>query len=89
MARILDSELDLTFLVPVRGGFELAFSDPLGVKLNYAFNFKIVRDVEFFQSCQDCKEFVPSLGVEPDFTAQVLHRLYFGSNNFFPTFVVG
>jgi hypothetical protein len=85
---ILNRELDLAFLVPVRGGFQFALFDPLGIKLNNTFNFKVVRDVEFFQSCQDCKEFVPSLGVEPDLTAQVLHRLYLGSNNFFPAFIV-
>jgi len=85
---ILKRELDLTFLVPVRGRFKFTFSDPLGIELNNTFNLKVVGDVEFFQSCQDCKEFVPSLGVEPDLTAQVLHRLCLDSNNFFPTFIV-
>jgi hypothetical protein len=88
LAGILKGKLDLSFLVPVGGGFQLAFPDPLGIKLNNTFNLKVVGDVEFFQSYQDCKEFVPSLGVEPDFTAQVLHRLHLGSNDFFPVFIV-
>ena len=85
---ILKCKLDLTFLVPVRGGFQFAFSDPLGIELNDTFNLKVVGDVEFFQSYQDCKEFVPSLGVEPDFTAQVIHRFCLESNDFFPIFIV-
>ncbi len=88
LAWILECKLDLAFLVPVGRGFQLAFSDPLGIKLNNTFNLKVVGDVEFFQSYQDCKEFVPSLGVEPDFTAQVLHRFCFNPNNFFPVFIV-
>ena len=66
---ILNRELDFPILVPVRRGFEFTFSDPLSIELNNTFYFKIIRDIEFFQSCQDCEEFVPSLGVEPDFTA--------------------
>jgi len=85
---VLKRELDLTFFVPVRGGFQFAFSDPLGIELNDTFNLKVVGDVEFFQSYQDCKEFVPSLGVEPDFTAQVIHRFCLESNDFFPIFIV-
>jgi hypothetical protein len=60
---ILEGKFDLTLLIPVRRGFKLTFPDPLGIELNDTFNLKVVGDVEFFQSCQDCKEFVPSLGV--------------------------
>lgn len=88
LAGILDREFYLTFLVPVRRGLELAVLDPLGIQLNNGFDFKVVRDVEFFQSCQDCKEFVPSLGVEPDFTAQILHCFHLGSDNFFPVLII-
>ncbi len=66
---ILEGKLNLSFLIPVRGGFQFTLSDPFGIQLNDGFNFKVVRDVEFFQSYQDCKEFVTSLGVEPDLTA--------------------
>ena len=69
LAGILKRELNLAFLVPLRGRIEFAFSDPFGVELNDGFDFKVVRDLEFLQSCQDCEEFVPSLGVEPDLTA--------------------
>jgi len=85
---ILEGELNLTFLIPVRRGFEFALSDPFCIQLNNTFDFKVVRDVEFFQSYQDCKEFVTSLGVEPDLTAQILHRFNLGSDDFFPIFIV-
>jgi hypothetical protein len=56
----------------------------LGIILNDAFDFEVVRNVEFFQSGPDCKEFVPSLGVEPDFAPQVLHRFGLDAHNMFP-----
>ena len=55
LTRILYSEFDLSFPVPLRTGFQLAFPDPLGVKLNDTHDFKVVLDIEFFQSCQDCE----------------------------------
>jgi len=60
---ILKGELDFSVFVPVRRWIEFTFPDPLCIELNNTFNFKVVRDVEFFQSYQDCKEFVPSLRV--------------------------
>jgi hypothetical protein len=55
LAWILDSEFDLSVLVPVTAGFELSFLDPLCVELDDAQDFKFMLDVEFFQSCQDCE----------------------------------
>jgi hypothetical protein len=56
----------LKILVPVGIDFEFSLPDPLGIILNDAFDFKLMLDVEFFQSGPDCKKFVPSLGIEPD-----------------------
>ena len=53
LAGILNGELDTKFFVPVRVDGKLAFADPLGVEVVDAFNFEVVLDVEFFQSCQD------------------------------------
>jgi hypothetical protein len=53
LAGILDGELDLQVLVPVGTGLELALPDPLGIVLVNVLDFKLVRYVEFFQSCQD------------------------------------
>ena len=84
LAGILNREFHLQFLVPLGIDLQLSFPDPLGIILNDALNFKIVGDVEFFQSGPDCKEFVSSLRIEPDFTFQILHRLYLDFNNVFP-----
>lgn len=88
LAGILDGELDLTILVPFGAGFQPPFADPLGVVLNDAFDFEIGFELEFFQSGPDCKEFVPSLRIEPDLAAQVLHGLFLHLDNVFPAFVV-
>lgn len=53
LAGILDRELDLEILVPVRIYLEFAFPDPACIVLVDVFNFKAVLDVKFFQSCQD------------------------------------
>jgi len=55
LARILDGEFDLSVLVPVTAGFKFSFFDPFCVELNDAQDFKFVLNIEFFQSCQDCK----------------------------------
>jgi len=89
LAGILNGKLDLAFLVPIGADLEFALADPLGIVLNDAFDFEIVIDVEFFQSGPDCKEFVPSLGIEPDLAAQILHGLNLGPDDMFPVFVVG
>jgi len=77
LAGVLNRKLDLQVLVPVGVDLELTLPDPLRVKFDDASDFEIVRDVEFFQSGPDCEEFVASLSVEPDLTAQILHRFDF------------
>ena len=88
LAGILNGEGNFQVLVPVGADRQFSFPDPFRVILNDTGNFEIVFNVEFFQSGPDCKEFVPSLGVEPDLTAQILHRLCLESNDFFPVFIV-
>ena len=53
LAGILYGKLDFQVLVPVGIHLELAFADPLGIVFIDAFDFKIVFDVEFFQSGPD------------------------------------
>jgi hypothetical protein len=53
LAGVLDREFDLQFPVPVAVDLELALPDPLGIVLVDIFDFKIVLDVEFFQSGPD------------------------------------
>jgi len=53
LARVLYGELDLEVFVPVRVYLELAFTDPLRVVLIDVLYFKFVRNIVFFQSCQD------------------------------------
>ena len=53
LAWILNRELDLEILIPVRVDLQLSFPDPFGVVLINVFDFKGMLDVEFFQSCQD------------------------------------
>ena len=53
LAGILNRELDLAFLVPFRAGLQLAFSDPLSIILNDAFDFKFVIKFEFLRSEPD------------------------------------
>ncbi len=81
---ILYRELYFQIFVPVGIDLELSFFYPLGVQLDDALDFKIVGNVEFFESGPDCKEFVPSLGVEPDLASKVVDRLSLYFNNAFP-----
>jgi len=53
LARVLNGKLDLSILVPVRIDLQFAFADPAGVIFVDAFDFKIVFEVEFFQSGPD------------------------------------
>jgi len=53
LARILNRKLDLQLLVPVGVDLEFAFPDPFCVVFVNVLDFKVVVDVEFFQSCQD------------------------------------
>jgi hypothetical protein len=53
LAGILYSEFDLQVLVPVGIDLQLAFTNPLGVIFVDIFNFKVMLEVEFFQSGPD------------------------------------
>ena len=53
LAGVLDREFDFQVLVPVGVDLEFAFTDPLGVILVNIFDFKVVLEVEFFQSGPD------------------------------------
>ena len=76
--------------VPVPVGIHRQFSlpDPLCIVLDNAFDLEVVRDVEFFESGPDCKEFVASLRVEPDLAAQIIHRLCLYPDDMFPGCIV-
>lgn len=50
---ILNRELDLQILVPVGIDLQFAFPDPFGIVFVDVFDFKIVFQVEFFQSGPD------------------------------------
>jgi len=87
LAGVLNCELDFQVLVPVGIDLQFSFPYPLGITLNNAFDFKIMRNIEFFQSRPDCKEFVPSLGIEPDLALQIIHGLGLDLDNMFPAIV--
>ncbi len=72
VARVLTGKLDAQRFVPIRIDLEFALADPLGVKGDDADKFEIVLDVEFFQSFQDCKKGVPSLGIDHLLASQVV-----------------
>jgi hypothetical protein len=50
---ILNGKLYFQIFIPVGVNVQLALTDPLGIVFVNVFNFKIVGDIEFFQSCQD------------------------------------
>lgn len=85
----MNGEFNLAVLIPVRADLELAFSNPLGIVLNDAFDFKFVIEVEFLLSEPDSEQFVPSFSIEPDLAAQILHRLLFNLDNMLPAFLIG
>ncbi len=87
LARVLNRKLDFQVLVPVGIDLQFSFPYPLGITLNNAFDLKIVRNIEFFQSSPDCKEFVPSFGIEPDLALQIIHCLGLDFDNMFPPLV--
>mgnify|MGYP001126006280 CR=1 FL=1 len=72
LAGILDRKLDFQVLVPVGVDLQLSFPDPFGIVFVNVFNFKLMVDVEFFQSGPDCKSNVPSLGVEVRLAPQLM-----------------
>ena len=53
LAGILNRKLDLQVLVPVCVDLQFALTNPAGVILIDVFDFKIVFEVEFFQSGPD------------------------------------
>jgi hypothetical protein len=63
LAGILNRKFHFEILVPVGVDRKFSFTDPFGIILNDARDFKVVRNVEFFQSGPDCKQFMPSLRV--------------------------
>jgi hypothetical protein len=85
LTRILNSKFDLQILVPVGIDFQFSFPNPLGIILDDTFDFEFERNVEFFQSGPDCKKFMPSLRIEPDFTAQLIHSLCLDSYDLLPS----
>ena len=74
LAGILQSELDFKVFVPIGVRFQPAFPDPFGVIFVYAFYFKVVGNVEFFQSGPDCIRNVPSFGAEVNLVTR--HQRY-------------
>ena len=84
LAGVLNRELDLEVLVPVRINFQFSFPDPLGIILNDALTLEIMLDVESLQSDPDRKKFVPSLRIEPDLTFEIIHGFGLDPNNFLP-----
>ncbi len=50
LAWVLNRKLDFEIFVPVGADLQLAFTDPFGIIFIDVFNFKIVLNVEFFQS---------------------------------------
>jgi hypothetical protein len=53
LAGILYRKLDFKVLVPVRVDLQFTLTNPFGIVLIYVFDFKIVFEVEFFQSGPD------------------------------------
>ena len=80
----MNRELHLEILVPIRVDPQFSFPDPFGITLNDRYNFKLVRNVEFFQSGPDREEFVASFRVKPILAAQIVNGLGFDSYNMFP-----
>jgi len=89
LAGVLNSEFDFEVLVPVGIDLQLSFPDPLGIILNDTLDLKVVLDFEFFQSGPDCKQFVPSLGIEPDLGFEIIYGFGLDPYNMLPVFIVG
>ncbi len=67
---ILYSKLDFEILVPIAVDLQFSFTYPFCIVFINIFNDKIVRNIEFFQSCQDRVGYVTSFRVEKNFTPQ-------------------
>jgi len=89
LAGILHREFDFQILVPVGVDLQLSLPNPLGIILNDTLDLKVVLDLEFFQSDPDCKQFVPSLGIEPDLALEIIYGFGLDPYNFLPVFIVG
>lgn len=88
LAGVLYSKFYFQVFVPVGINFQFSFPDPLGIILDNALDLKIVLNVEFFQSDPDCKKFVPSFRVEPNFVLKVIYSFGLDPNNMLPTLVI-
>ncbi|RZB31229.1 MAG: hypothetical protein SRB2_04754 [Desulfobacteraceae bacterium Eth-SRB2] len=88
LAWVLYSKFYFQVFVPVGINFQFSFPDPLGIILNNALDLKIVIDVEFFQPDPDCKKFVPSFRVEPNFVLKIIYSFGLDPNNMLPTLVI-
>ena len=88
LAGILHREFDFQILVPVGIDLQFAFTNPLGIKLDDTLYFKVVLDLEFFQSDPDCKKLVTSLGIEPDLALEIIYGFGLDPYNFLPVFIV-
>ena len=88
LAGVLNREFDFEVLVPVGIDLQLSFPDPLRIILNDTLDLKLVLDLEFFQSEPDCKQFVPSLGIEPDLGFEIIHGLGLDPYNMFPGIII-
>jgi hypothetical protein len=53
LARILNREFNFKIFIPVGIDLEFALADPFGVIFVNIFDYEVVVDLEFFQSCQD------------------------------------
>ena len=53
LAGVLNGKLDFQFFIPVGVDFQFSLPDPFGIILVDAGNFKMVLDIEFFQSSPD------------------------------------
>lgn len=89
LAGILNRKLDLKVFVPIGIGLQFSFTDPLCIIVIDVFNFKVVFDVIFFQSCQDCEGYVPSFGVQVGWTTQFMAFVRGFLDDVLPSFVIG
>jgi hypothetical protein len=88
LTRILNRKFYFQVLVPIGTDLEFSLPNPLGIVLDDTSGFKIVWNIEFFQSDPDCEKFMPSLGIEPYPAAEIIHGLGLDPHNIFPVFKV-
>jgi hypothetical protein len=88
LARILNRKFYFQVLVPIGTDLEFTLPNPLGIVLDNTSGFKVVWNIEFFQSDPDCEKFMPSLGVEPNLAAEIIHGFGLYPHNIFPVFKI-